>query len=114
MHKEAYKAYFSFRDLKGNQELKGQTEEEILKLMEGFFKHYFKIFDSVLTSKTDTKDIIDLFYEIDFKITDPSNPYYNLYNSMDSSNIKNIGKIVDETNKVFNDKYVQRVKKQKT
>lgn len=111
MHKEAYKAYFYFRDLKGNQELKGQKEEEILILIGGFFKHYFKIYDSVLISKTETKDIIDLFYDIDFRITDKGNPYYDLFNSIDSTNIKNIGRIVDETNKIFNDKYVQKVKK---
>ena len=98
MHKKMCKAYYLYKDL---QETKTIDSDDI----ESFFKYYFRMYDSVIkktSASNNTKDLLDFFYDIDFKITESSNPYNEIYKEMGTNKL---GKLIDKTNESFVGKF---------
>ena len=98
MHKKMCKAYYLYKDL---QETKTIDDGDI----GSFFKYYFRMYDSVIkktSTSNNTKDLLDFFYDIDFKITESSNPYNEIYKEMGKNKL---GKLIDKINRAFVSKF---------
>jgi hypothetical protein len=94
MHKKMCKAYYLYKDL---QETKNIDDDDI----ESFFKYYFRMYDGVIkktSESNNSKELLDFFYNIDFKITDSDNPYNGLYKEMGTNKL---GRLIDKINMAF-------------